>query len=413
MANRLLSDVEESITQGLNMIPDFYVVFLAALSHILIGTKRVYFFPAAARIHNVSAEISGNNACLAMTFAEWQRRKQEWPHQLNVTEIEIEQIKRQQLAATRSRLVSLTEVNIHQRQLEHSDEVLDFLRDRTSKHELYSFMQQEMAALSKQTFKIALEGAKEAQAALWYKLGDFSACLHETSHLNFEFSENVLWNSLHEGLVVGEKLELRLHSLERRYMKANCQEYKLTKHIFPRQFPPWAFPPLKLGEKGELEIPEWWFDLDYSRHYMRRLKQVSISLACTAVRTKPLLPPAPECCWAKPVVVHNSDSALRTNRTSRNHKPVETVEKSGTEKCVDLKCGSRSNQVLLDSYVLSTHYTSYAHMAIATSTSNSDPSLFDSGLDQSRYLPLEFAGAASRWRVSLPSQNNAFSLDTE
>ena len=458
MMNRVAGNVEETIGQGLNMIPDFFVGFPAALSHLPLGTKLGYFFSAAARIQNSIADINSTQAGLSETQAGWLRRAEEWQHQLNVTEIEIEQLKRQQLASSRRRQVALVEVNIHQRQMEHSDEVLNFMRDRTTKHELYTFLQQETSVLYRQAFRLALQNAKEVQAALFYELGDFSG--PRDGQLDFSLSENDLWNSLHEGLMAGEKLELALHALERKYMTSNCREYEIVKHISLRHFAPMAFLPLKMGEECDVEIPEWWFDLDYPGHYMRRLKQVSLSLPCvagpftgvhcrlqllsSAIRVRPLLPPAPECCCSsegETIIFPNpslDQSKSRTAESSRKaiaqglygaqkakvkHTEDPTKAKALTktkhsskgikkDECLKCNCGSGSKALPQDPYVVHSHHTSSSHMAIATSTGNADAGLFDPSPEQGRYLPFEFAGAASKWRITLPSQNNAFSLDT-
>ncbi|PNP61028.1 hypothetical protein FNYG_14242 [Fusarium nygamai] len=401
MNDRTAGNIEESIGQMLNMIPDFYVGFPAALSHLPIGTKLSMFFSALARVQNTLGDIDNTNANLALTQGGWQRRADEWQQTLDTTEIEIEQIKRQQLASARRRYAALLELNIQQRQGEHSKEVLDFLRDRTSAHSLYSFLQQETAKLYRQAFRLALDAAKEAQVALWHELGEFT---REDPQLDFSLSESSLWSSLHEGLLAGEKLELALRALERKYMACNRREFEMTRHFSLRQYSPWAFLLLKIGRECEVEIPEWWLDLDHPGHYMRRLKQVSLSLPCTAgpltgvhcqlqllrstTRFRPLIPRWRECCCGE---ARGADERAR---------------------CVKCACGPDARRLPDDPNVLTIHHTSSAHSAIATSMGNADAGVFDSSLEQPRYLPFEFAGAASKWRIKLPAENNAFRVDT-
>ncbi|KAM7219247.1 hypothetical protein V8F06_005416 [Rhypophila decipiens] len=412
MNDRTAGNIEETVGQILNMIPDFYVGFPAALSHLPIGTKLSMFFSAIARIQNTLGDIDSTNANLALTQAGWERRAEEWQQTLDTTEIEIEQIKRQQLASARRRHVALLELNIQRRQGEHSGEVLDFLRDKTTSQALYGFLQGETAGLYRQAFRLALDAAKEVQAALWYELGEFAIegggpgvngegddiDKGVQSRLDFSLSESSLWSSLHEGLLAGEKLELALRALERRYMACNRREFEMTRHFSLRQYAPWAFLMLKIGHECEVEIPEWWLDLDHPGHYMRRLKQVSLSLPCTAgplagvhcqlqllsskTRFRPLLPhPSEECCCEK-------------------------------EKSCGSCAGAGLRHLPDDPNVLTIHHTSSAHSSIATSMGNADAGVFDSSLEQPRYLPFEFAGAASKWRIKLPAENNAFSLDT-
>src|SRR5271155_2690003 len=65
-------------------------------------------------------------------------------------------------------------------------------------------------------------------------------------------------------------------------MELNCHEYELAKHLSLRLQFPVAFLPLKALGYCEIEIPEWMFDLDYLGHYMRRVKNVTLSIACVA-----------------------------------------------------------------------------------------------------------------------------------
>ena len=58
-------------------------------------------------------------------------------------------------------------------------------------------------------------------------------------------------------------------------------------------------------------------------------------------------------------------------------------------------------------------YARYAATeAIATSSGQNDSGLFELSFRDERYLPFEFAGAVSRWRIELPPETNFFDLDT-
>lgn len=50
--------------------------------------------------------------------------------------------------------------------------------------------------------------------------------------------------------------------------------------------------------------------------------------------------------------------------------------------------------------------------SIATSSGQGDTGLFELTFHDERYLPFEFSGAVSRWRIELPQENNQFELDT-
>ena len=50
--------------------------------------------------------------------------------------------------------------------------------------------------------------------------------------------------------------------------------------------------------------------------------------------------------------------------------------------------------------------------AIATSGGQNDFGLFELSFNDPRYLPFEYMGAVSRWRIELPAETNYFDPDT-
>jgi hypothetical protein len=321
------------------------------------------------------ADASNTLAALLGTQGSWDRRSQEWQHQIDIITLEIQQIKRQLLASARRRAIALQELNINERQSEHSAEVLDFLRDKFTKQGLYLFLQQETASLYRQSYNMALKVVREAQSAFWYERGDTRR----------DFLEGISWNSLHEGLMAGERLELALQSMDQSYMELNCREYELTKMFSLRLHFPLAFLELKTRGSCEIEIPEWMFDLDYPTHYMRRIRNITLTVPCvsgpytgihcraqllsSSIRYKPLLPGPEACCCAPHLKGHCEHDLFFIKRYS------------STE-------------------------------AIAVSSAIDDGGLFELNFRDERYLPFEFRGAISKWRFELPPENNDFDFDS-
>ena len=139
----------------------------------------------------------------------------------------------------------------------------------------------------------------------------------------------------------------------------------------------------------EIEIPEWMFDLDFPGQYMRRIKNVTLTIPCvtgpytgvhcrltllsSTTRIDPRLsPPAAHCC-------------------------CDGRQRSDYECCLD-------DPRIVKQYA--------AREAIATSSGQNDSGLFELNFRDERYLPFEFLGAVSRWRIELPPENNYFDLDT-
>jgi hypothetical protein len=376
---RAAGNIAVAIGQFMNMTPDPFVGFPSNFIKLPPGQKLSNISSASGTIANTVAEILSTAASLGLTNAGWDRREDEWQHQVDVLTVEIEQIERQILAAERRRDIALRELNNHQRQIENTAEVHDFLRDKFTNHALFLWMQKETAALYYQMYELALHTARQAQRAFNYERG----------HTTRSFIPSELWDNLHEGLLAGERLHLGIKQMDKAYYDENCREYELTKHISLRLHMPEAFLQLKLTGYCEVEIPEWMFDLDYPGHYLRRIKNVTLTIPC--------------------VVGPYTGVHCRLTLLSSSTRVDPRLNTPPSTCCSDGKI-SNGYEALPDDPRIVKQYA--ATEAIATSTGQRDGGLFELNFRDERYLPFEFAGAVSRWRIELPPENNHFELDT-
>jgi len=190
-------------------------------------------------------------------------------------------------------------------------------------------------------------------------------------------------------------LDLALRQMEKEYLDLNCREYELTKHISLRLHFPMQYLRLLISGRCEFGIDEWRFDVDYPGMYLRRIKNVSLTLPCVTgpytgvhckltllssqTRVDPCLSPAPSCCC----------------KEKKHDCHCRSAERTGYD------AGPQDPRVVR-------HYA--AREAIATSTGQSDAGLFQVNLNDDRYLPFEYHGAVSRWRLELPIENNYFEM---
>ncbi|ADD41588.1 neuraminidase-like domain-containing protein [Stackebrandtia nassauensis] len=388
---KVAANVSEAIAQGMAIVPDMWVGVAGIAGtplnfvQVPLGTKLAGVFSTIARISHGVADIASTTGGLRLTQAGWDRREEEWRHQVEVLDIEIDQIERQILAAERRRDVALRELNIHQRQIEQSAEVQDFLRDKFSSHDLYLFLQAETAALHRQTYELALHVARQAQRAFNY----------ESGHTARAFLLDEAWDDLRENLLSGERMQLSLRQMEHTYLDENLREYELTKHLSLRLHFPAEFLRLQATGTCDIDIPEWMFDVDYPGQYMRRVKNVTMTIPCVA---------------GPYTGVHSRltllSSATRVSPVLSDAPPRCCDEESG-----ECECGGHNGYPLRhDDPRVVRQYA--ATEAIATSTGRNDSGLFELNFRDERYLPFEFAGAVSRWRIELPQQNNQFDIET-
>lgn len=379
LSERTAGNVIEAVSEIMHLIPDLWVGFPCEETQLPIGSKLASMFMAISRILNTLADNANTTASLNLTQSGWQRRSDEWVHQTEVLTIEIEQIERQILAAERRRDIALRELNNHKQQLEQSIEEQNFLRDKFTSHELYLFLQQETAALHYRAYELALYTARQAQQAFNYERG----------YLSRKFLPDDAWDNLHEGLQVGERLHMAVRQMEKTYLDANCREYELTKHFSMRSHFPLAFLRLKATGYCEIEIPEWMFDLDYPGHYMRRIKNMTLTIPCVV----------------GPYTGVHCRLTLLSSTTRIDPRLADPL--SG---CCDGCTKGDGYHALPDDTRIVKAYA--ATEAIATSSGQNDSGMFELNFHDERYLPFEFAGAVSRWRIELPPENNQFDFDT-
>ena len=376
---RTAGNVAVAIGQTLNLIPSPFVGFPANFVELPVGQKLSNIVSASGTIANTVADILNTIASLGLTKDGWVRREQEWKHQVAIHTIEIEQIERQNLAAERRCDIALRELNNHQQQIENAAEVHDFLRDKFTNHALYLWMQQETAAMHCQMYELAMHCARQAQRAFNFERG----------HTARQFIPTEIWDNLHEGLLSGERLHLALRHMEKAYYDENVREYELTKHISLRLHFPMAFLQLKTTGYCEIEIPEWMFDLDYPGHYMRRIKNVTMTIPCV-------------------VGPYTGVHCRLTLLSSKTRVDPRLIDPPHT--CCHNDRWKNGYQAMPDDSRIVSMYG--ATEAIATSSGQNDSGMFELNFRDERYLPFEFSGAVSRWRIELPLENNQFDMET-
>ena len=379
MQTRTSANITESIGEALKIIPDFFVGAMSTFTQVPIGTKLAGLFETIGKVMLTVAEIQSATAAIDMTQSTWQRRSDDWLHQMKALPIEIEQTELLILGAQRRRDQAMQELNNQQRQIEHSAEILDFLRDKFTAAEQFLFLQQETLALQSRMFRLAHHAALEAQHAFNFERG----------HTTRRFIPDDIWDDQHQGLMAGERLESALHQMEKSYLDENVREYELTKHFSMRLHFPMEFLRLKVTGRCEIELPEWMFDLDYPGHYMRRIKSVSLTIPCV---TGPY------------TGVH-----CRVTLLSSATRIDPRLETPSTGCCCEREPHEGYEACLHDPRVVRMYG---AKDAIATSSGQNDSGLFELNFRDERYLPFEFHGAVCRLRIELPPENNYFPMES-
>jgi hypothetical protein len=392
--------VSEAIGTVLGVIPDVFVG-TSNFTQLPLGTKLQHVFTGIARISGDVATILSGTAGLRNTEGGWDRRLIEWQFQRSLAALEIAQAERLILAAERRRAAALGELNAVQAQLENSREVNELLRDKATTHAHYLWLYREVAALYRQMYELADCAVRQAQRAFNVERGFTTR----------QFVPDPMWDNLREGLTAGQRLTLAVRRMDAAYTTDNVREYELTKHVSFRKHFGKAFLDLKVNGECTVELPEWLFDLDYPGHYLRRVKSVSLTvpavvgpytgvharltLLANTTRVRPnLLGPAGRCCG------DDREQAC-----------------GGCGDCASCPCGCSPPCGSAAGYALGTGDCRAVRdhgvrQAIATSSGQNDSGLFELAFRDERYLPFEYSGAVSTWKLEIPKENNDFDLDT-
>jgi virulence-associated protein VagC len=363
--------IVELISSFISGIPDFYVGAAGfggspvLVSHITGGSKVASILQSVARAANVASSILDRTSGLVATVGSYQRRKDDWDFQGRLATIEIDQIQFQINAAEIRQAIAEKELENQELQIENTKSVDNFMRNKYTNQQLFSWMITQISTVYFQSYQLAFEMAKKAEKCYQYELG-----ISESNIIQFGY-----WDSLKKGLLSGDKLVNDLRRLESAYLDQNKREFEITKHISLAQMFPLSLITLKETGKCSVSLPEWVFDMDYPGHYMRRIKKVSISIPCIV----------------GPYSGVNCTLSLLKNETR--------ILPTGNYEKID-ENDDRFRTMF------------GAISSIATSHAQNDSGLFELNFSDERYLPFEGTGVISDWQIDLPIENNQFDFSS-
>ena len=287
------------------------------------------------------------------------RALQERIFQANSAGYELKQIDKQ-ITAQEIRIdIANQEITNQQKAIDNSNEVEEFIKNKFSNEELYTWMRGSIKTLYHQVYSLAYDLAKKAERTYCFERGFSSS----------NFIQAGYFDAGREGLLAGEQLYVGLKQLEAAYQNERGYDYEVTKHISLNQLDPLAIIQLRETGKCEFVVPEALFDLDYSGHFKRRIKSISISIPCVA----------------GPYTGINATLSLLENKFRNTAIGGKTYEENTEE--TDARFSAYKIPI----------------SAVAVSSAQNDSGMFELNFKDERYLPFEGAGVISKWRLELPT----------
>jgi hypothetical protein len=298
------------------------------------------------------------------------RQLQDRVQQANAAGYEIKNIDKQILTQQIRISLASQEIANQQKQIDHAQEVEDFLRSKYTSQELYSWMESQVRSLYYQAYTLAYDLAKRSEKVFRFERG-----LTSSNFVHFGY-----WDPAYDGLLAGERLYIGLKQLEAAYQEKRGHDFEITKSVSLRQINPLQL--IKLKETGtcEFSLPEVLFDLDYPGHYLRRIKSVSLRIPCT------IGPYTSLNCTLRLLEHKFRTSSIVAGKGDYPEHSYETDDRFST---VNVPISS-----------------------IAVSSMEDESGVFELNFHDERYLPFEGAGAISKWRLELPDKFRQFDYDT-
>ena len=298
------------------------------------------------------------------------RQLQDRVQQANIAGYEIKNIDKQILTQQIRINIANQEITNQQKQIDNAQEVEEYLRNKYTNEELYSWMEGQIRTLNYQAYTLAYDLAKKVEKTYRFERG-----LTTSNFIQFGY-----WEAAHDGLLAGERLYISLKQLEAVYLEKRGYDYEIPKPISLRQLNPLALIQLKVTGICEFALPEVLFDMDRPGHYMRRIKSVALTIPCVVGPYTSLN------CTLRLLEHKFRTNAIAKDKNDYLEKTDETDERFST---VNVPITS-----------------------IAVSTGQNDSGVFELNFRDERYIPFEGAGAISKWRIELPAKFRQFDYDT-
>ena len=304
------------------------------------------------------AAIADNVAILAGLEASHKRRQQDWEQQLKLAQQEHRQSSIQLLAAEIRQQIAEHDLLIHEKNMEQSDELFDFYKNKFTNLGLYNYMASTLNRLYRNAYNIAYDLAKQAEAAYHHEIYS-SEILIEADNWQFDRA----------GLLSGERLMLQLQQLEKKFMDENVRQPEITQTFSLAMLSPMELLNLRQTGRCDIKIPEIAFEVLYPGQFRRTIKSIRITIPCVA--------------------------GPYTNISAKLTLTKSSLEKTDGAALVDWPLRPLPGPA-----------------SISSSTANNDSGVFDLNFRDERYLPFEGAGAISEWQLELPASFRSFSYDT-
>ncbi|TWF42253.1 virulence plasmid A protein [Chitinophaga polysaccharea] len=324
---------------------------------------------AASGVFEISAEVSTYISANSATMGGYERRKEDWKLQKKIAQADVDSITQQIDAANMQLSSAQQDLVVQLKSIQQNKDIDKYLRTQFTNQDLYLWMMGRLAAVYYQTYTLAMQTARQAEAAYQLELGS------SLTFLSFDY-----WDSFHKGLTAGEGLRLALNRMNTSYRTSNTRYLEIVKNISLASIAPQALLDLKTKGECDFDLKESLFDYDYPGQYLRMIASVSVSIPAVLGPYQNI----------KATLTQKSNSVV----TAPSIDAVKyLLGIDSTPPSTGLRQNWRANEM------------------IALSTAVNDSGMFVLNFDDERYLPFEGTGVVSSWHLSMPMETNRFNFE--
>lgn len=294
--------------------------------------------------------------------AQFARRREDWTLNRNQAQLELAQVTAQLAQSLEQEKVTRLQLKQAETALKHARDNHEFFSKRFTNEQLYQWLNHQFSALYEQAYEATLDLCLAAEACWQYECADYTR----------RFIQPGQWNSTYRGLSAGERLKSRMMIMRTEFLKANRRDLEITKNVSLRVLKDkdkastinrtWPQIHASLINKGscDFELTHKMFEDDWKKqgHYLRRIKTLSVTI---------------------PGIVSPYENVRATLTQTSSSMYLSTDKKGPGIKDVRVK------------------------QEVALSSGDDDSGLFSLNFLDDRYLPFEFTGAVSTWRLTFPN----------
>lgn len=219
---------------------------------------------------------------------EVERRLQKWTMEKTEKANKAKTIEKKKITAEIKIDYAKKQVDKAEKEVELKDEIYEHLTEKYTNKELYEWLKKEAGDILKTLFQLALKVARKAEKCYHFEIGD--ADEDSRNAKTYIHGSGSYWDSLHSGLLAGEKLLADLHAMEVAYLENDKNEIEITRPVSLWELEnrtelyegeetiPTPLQNLKDDGYCEFSIPELLYKIDFPNQYFRRIRDVRIEV---------------------------------------------------------------------------------------------------------------------------------------